>query len=86
MYSNSFHIAATELINNCFYRVYVSDGLNLVSYKLTSTDLEYEGIVANLWGEVSNSVRSEMEPINVNETTYRMDSPAVYFCALAPNG
>jgi hypothetical protein len=79
-------VTATGLIHNCFYPVYVSDGLNLISYKLPSTDLEYEGIVANLWGESGHSVRSEMEHIRVNETSYRIDSHAVDFSAVASYG
>ncbi len=85
-YSTAYHIAATELIDNCYYRVYVSDGLNLISYKLTSTDLEYQGVVTSLWGEVSNSVRSEMELIKLDASTYRIAIPAVDFGISNPNG
>ncbi len=77
-------IAASDYIeagtneDDCFYYVFVFEGRNVIRYRLTSTDLEWDGIVytdPNL--EPGSYVRSEMELIQLPSGGYRLAFPAM---------
>lgn len=70
-------IAATSLIDNCFYYVFIFDGKHLIRYKLTSNDLEYDDYVYELPnpGELDQILRSEMELITLPNGDYRIALP-----------
>ena len=77
-YNTNIQVAATGLIEGCYYRVYVFDGQNLIKYHLTETDLEWQGVIQQVprTGQ-SSSLRSEMELIELASGDYRIAIPTV---------
>jgi len=76
-YENSnICIAASDLIDGCYYRVYIFDGVNLIKYHLTDTDLEWQGVLATVPNtSISVTTRSEMELIKLSNGNYRIAIP-----------
>jgi hypothetical protein len=69
-------IAASELIDGCYYRVYVFDGNNLIKYHLTSSDLEYQGVIKEVPRTTATAtLRTEMELIKLSNGNYRIAIP-----------
>jgi hypothetical protein len=69
-------IAASDLIDGCYYRVYIFDGKNLIKYHLTDTDLEWQGVLATVPNtSISVTTRSEMELIKLSNGNYRIAIP-----------
>ncbi len=68
--------------NQCFYYVFVFEGKNVIKYKLTANDLEWDGIVyTDLDLATGGYLRSEMELIKLSSGNYRLA-----FAAILPGG
>jgi hypothetical protein len=76
-YGNFPQVAATGLIDGCFYYVYVFEGQNILRYKLTENDLEWDNYVFTLPTASTNGcvIRSEMELIELPNGDYRIAFP-----------
>lgn len=76
-YRGNYQIAATELIDNCFYYVYIFDGQYLMRYKLTANDLEWDDYVALIpqSGNNTEDQRTEMELIKLSNGDFRIAIP-----------
>lgn len=76
-YRGNYQIAATELIDNCFYYVYIFDGRYLMRYKLTTNDLEWDDYVVEIPQATSNTgdQRTEMELIKLSNGDFRIAIP-----------
>lgn len=76
-YRANYQIAATELIDGCFYYVFVFDGLNIIRYKLTTDDLEWDNYIVEIPDANSNTeeMRTEMEMIKLSNGDYRLAIP-----------
>jgi len=78
---SNIQIAASDLIDGCYYRVYVFDGNNLIKYHLTDTDLEYQGVIQQVAEtSLTGTLRSEMELIKLGSdrsSNYRLAIPTI---------
>ena len=72
-----YKIAATKLIDGCFRYVFINDGINLIRYKLTEDDLEYDDYVYDLTFANNKAIRTEMELIELNNGMIRIAIPGV---------
>ncbi|NEN22653.1 hypothetical protein G3O08_03925 [Cryomorpha ignava] len=78
-YRSNIQITATDLIDNCFYYVYVFDGMHIIRYKLTSDGLEYDNYVFKLdLAAFGSALRSEMELIKLSNGNYRIATPVMF--------
>ncbi len=73
-----FKIAATKLIDGCFRYVFVDDGYNLIRYRLTEDDLEFDDYVYATGLMPANiAVRTEMELIEPDNGMIRLAIPGL---------
>ena len=75
-YRCNIQIAATELIDNCYYYVFVSDGRYIMRYKLSDQGFEWDNYVYEMnGGDQDLDSRTEMELLKLSNGNYRI---AVY--------
>lgn len=76
-YNSNIQLAATSIINNSYFLVFVFDGKHLLRYRLTSNDLEWD----NYFIEVpiagfGSELRTEMELVKTSDGNYRIAIPS----------
>ncbi len=79
-YGGEIQIAATGLIDGCFYYIYVFDGVYVMRYKLTENDLEWDNYTYEVPQFASSpttrcELRTEMELIQLSSGNFRLAIP-----------
>lgn len=75
-----FLMASTELIDNCFRYVMLTDGRFLFRYKLSDAGLEYDDYkyeLQNAGSQLTLNFRTEMEMIKMPNQHYRLAVPTI---------
>ena len=72
---NAIYMASSKLIDDCFYYVFISDGLNLIRYKLSEEGLKWDNYTFKYAHTNYHFYRTEMEMVELPNGNYRIAAP-----------